>query len=151
MTGVITSPVKKPYRLIVSTILVVFVALLPLILSGCGSTRVYTTQKSVTYNGNLYNVSNVKVMSSSIAARLSDGIVLDMKNANKKTFNDYVAIYGPLPVWMVIALDDQELVYYASTTKSFSDFDKARSAFVKAQKSMGKFMADKKATQLKLK
>lgn len=144
-------PAAKPYRLIFRTALIALVALLPLLLTGCGGTKVYSVQKSVMYNGNLYNVSNVKVISSSVKAKLSDGAELNLERADKKAFNQYVEKYGPLPVRMVIVMDDQELVYFASATGSFSDFDKRRKSFSKARESVGKFMADKKKTQLKLK
>jgi len=131
--------------------LVVIASMLPLLLSGCGGTQVYNTQKSVIYNGNLYNVSNVKVVSSSVTANFDNGTVLDLENVNKKMFINYESIYGPLPVRMVIMLDGQELVYAAWTTKNFTDFDQTRKRFGKATQSIGKFMADRKKTQLKLK
>jgi hypothetical protein len=120
-------------------------------LGGCGSTKVYTVQKSVVYKGALYNVSNVKVMSASIEARLQDGSVLDLANVDKKGFNQYVATHGAMPVRMVISMDGQELLYLAGTIDKFSNFDSGRKNFANAQKSIQKFMADKKKTQLKLK
>lgn len=141
----------QPGRLFLSVLLFCFAATLPILLAGCGSTKVYTAQKSVTYNGALYNVSNVKVMSSTIEARLKDGTVLNLKSADKKSFTAHVGKHGALPVRMTISMDDQELVYAANTFDNYSAFDKKRKSFANAQKSISKFMADKKKTQLKLK
>jgi len=151
MTDVTNRPAMQPGRPILSMLLLVFAATLPILLAGCGSTKVYTVQKSVTYNGALYNVSNVKVMSSTVEARLKDGTVLDLKNADKKSFTAHVGQYGALPVRMTILMDDQHLVYAANSFDSYSAFDKKRKSFVNAQKDISKFMADKKKTQLKLK
>ena len=149
MTEVTNGSTLQRGRLIM--LLFVFAATLPVLLAGCGSTKVYTVQKNVTYNGALYNVSNVKVISSRVEARLKDGTVLDLKSADKKSFGAHVGQYGALPVRMVILMDDQELVYAANTFDSYSAFDKKRKSFANAQKSLSKFMADKKKTQLKLK
>lgn len=126
-------------------------AAMAVFLAGCGSTKVYSVQKNVVYNGALYNVSNIKVMASSVEARLDNGTTLNLEKADKKKFNEYVGNYGALPVKMVIAMDGQELVYAAGAMDSYSNFDKTRKRFNSAQKSISKFMADKKKTQLKLK
>ena len=140
-----------PRRPILNLSGLVLALFLTVLLAACGSTKVYTVQKSVIYNGAMYNVSNVKVMSALVEARLEDGTVLNLAKADKRQFNEYVSKHDALPVRMAISMDGQELVYSSGKIDSFSVFDKKRKDFNKAQVSIQKFMADKKKTQLKLK
>ena len=151
MKNVPRDPATSPNRRLSSAFALIITIAFAVLLAGCGSTKVYTVQKSVVYKGALYNVSNVKVMALTIEARLDDGTVLDLSGADKKKFNDYVSKYGALPVRMAISMDGQDLVYSSGKIDKFSDFDKTRKKFNSAQTSIQKFMADKKKTQLKLK
>ena len=42
-------------------------------LGGCGSTKVYTADKTIVYNGDLYNMGNVQRIGSRIEGQTSDG------------------------------------------------------------------------------
>jgi len=121
-------------------------------LTGCmSSTKVYTTQKSVVYKGDLYNVSNVQKIGSRIEGRTPEGEVIDMKGMDKKDAGDLLDEHSSLIVSTVFEMDAQELVYQRSKVTSASQYSKMLSNFERAGNNITKFMANKKSTQLKLK
>ena len=123
-----------------------------LALGGCfRSTKVYTSDKTVVYNGTVYNVSNVKVFTPRTDGVISPTQTIPLGNMDKKQFKALLKEHNPIMVRQVIALDDQELVYRAGNVDSWSDFDKMRKKFNSANKKLTSFLGDKKATQLKLK
>jgi len=122
-----------------------------LALAGCGSTKVYTADKTVVYNGNLYNMGNVQRIGSRIDGRLADGTTVNMSNMDKKAVEGLLKDNGEVMVSMVVEMDDQEMLYQRSRVSRYSDYSKMKSRFEGAQKDIAKFMADKKKTQLKLK
>lgn len=121
-------------------------------LTGCmSSTKVYTTQKSVVYKGDLYNVSNVQKIGSRIEGRTPEGEVIDMKGMDKKDAGDLLDEHSSLIVSTVFEMDAQELVYQRSKVTSASQYSKMLKNFERAGNNITKFMANKKSTQLKLK
>ena len=122
-----------------------------LALAGCGSTKVYTADKTIVYNGNLYNMSNVQRIGSRVEARLADGTTVNMTNMDKKAVEGLLKDNGEVMVSMVVEMDDREMLYQRSRVSRYSNYSKMKSRFDGAQKDIAKFMADKKKTQLKLK
>ena len=130
---------------------VMLMSAIMLSLAGCGSTKVYTADKTIVYGDNIYNVSNVKVFSSKTEAVLSETETVNLRNADKKRINELLAANNPMLVRQVISLDDQELVYQARRIKSWSEFNSMNKQFSSANSTVTKFLANKKKTQLKLK
>jgi hypothetical protein len=119
-------------------------------LTACGSTKVYTADKTLTHSGTLYNLSGVKAFTTEVWGNTDSGEKINLKNADKKRFNSVVDEHGPLSVETLIMLDERELVYERRTIKSSSDFQKMVKRLESAASKISKFMADKKKTQLKL-
>jgi hypothetical protein len=119
-------------------------------LAACGSTKVYTADKTLVHGGTLYNVSSVKAFSTAVRGTPSNGDRINLKNADRKTFSAHVEQHGPLSVETVIMLDDRELIYERRTIKNSSDFQKMTKRLNSASGKITKFMADKKKTQLKI-
>jgi hypothetical protein len=122
-----------------------------LVLSACGSTKVYTADKTITYNGSLYNMSNVQKISSSISGRLGNGNDVNMRTMDKKAIEALIRDEGSVMVTMAVQMDSEEMVYRRSSVDRYSDYSSMEKKFDSAMKSINKFMADKKKTQLKLK
>jgi len=123
-----------------------------LTLAGCVSkTKVYNIQKTVVYNGAMYNVGNIKVFKPSTVAVISPTETIPLDNMDKKSFNSLLDQHNPVMVRQVITMDDQEMVYQSKNIDSWSDFKKMNDQFESAQKKISKFLANKKSTQLKLK
>ena len=131
-------------------IVVMLLSAIMLSLAGCGSTKVYTADKTIVYGDNIYNVSNVKVFSTKTEAVLSETETVNLKNADKKRVNELLDANDTMLVRQVISLDDQELVYQAKRIKSWSEFNSMNKQFSSANSKVTKFLADKKKTQLKL-
>jgi len=127
------------------------VLLAVVLLAGCGSTKVYTTEKTIVYRGTLYNLSNVQKIGSRVEATLPDSSKVNMrtldKNAQEKLFKDNKSV----TVAMIIELDSNEMVYSNASMQKYSDYTKAAKRLDGALNDINKFMADKKKTQLKLK
>lgn len=137
-----TSQLKWMAVMLMSTIM--------LSLAGCGSTKVYTADKTIVYRDSIYNVSNVKVFSTKVEGVISDTETVDLKNADKKRINGLLDTHDTILVRQVINLDDQEMVYQAKRIKSWSEFSSMSKSFSSANSKVTKFLADKKKTQLKL-
>lgn len=128
------------------------ILLLAVSLSGCGSTKVYTADKTVVHKDNVYNVSNVKIFSPRNEAVLADKSTVNLKGMDKKAFETLLAENSnSVFVRQSFMLDADEMVYQAGNVSKWSDFDKMNKRFSSAQKDLTKFLADKKKTQLKLK
>lgn len=115
------------------------------------STKVYNTDKTIVYRDSIFNVSNVKVFSTRTEGVISDTQTLSLKGMDKKQFTEVLKQHNPILVRQVISLDETEMVYQAKNVDSWSQFDKMNKQFASSAKSVQKFLADKKATQLKLK
>jgi hypothetical protein len=121
-----------------------------LLLAGCGSTKVYNNDKTVTYNGAIYNLSAVKQISSKTSGKLSDDNTVNLKGVTKKQFEAYLKQYDSVYVRMAFQLDDQEMLYRASSVDRWSDFQKMQKSFESAGKQITSLLANKKKMQLKL-
>ena len=121
-----------------------------LLLTSCGSTKVYNNDKTVVYNGAVYNVSKIKQMTAKITGKLADESSVNLKGADRKKIEAYLD-QGPMYVRMAFALDDQEMLYRASSISKWSDYNKMLKSFENAGKQITALMADKKKMQLKLK
>jgi outer membrane protein assembly factor BamE (lipoprotein component of BamABCDE complex) len=137
----------RPARLLITILL----AALALALAGCGSTKVYTTNKTIVYNGSLYNMGNVQRVGSRVEGVLPDGKAIDMRGKDKKAVNTLLGESSPIMVSTVFELDGQDLVYQRIRVAKYSEYSNMIKRFDRAQNDITRFMADKKKTQLKLK
>lgn len=126
-------------------------ALLALSLAGCGSTKVYTADKTVVYQESVYNVSNVKVFTRKNVAVLADGSTASLANIDEDGFNRLLAGNSAVAVQQGFLLDDIELVYQQASVTTWKEFHKLNKRFMSASKDLNKFLANSKKTQLKLK
>ena len=123
-----------------------------LLLAGCiSSSKVYNNDKNVVYRGTMYNMSNVKQISSVITGKLDDDTEVKLTSADRKQVEAYLNDNSPMFVKMAFEFDDQELVYRASSISKWSEYSKMKSSFESAGKKISKLMANKKQIQLKLK
>jgi hypothetical protein len=120
-------------------------------LTACGSTKVYTADKTIVYQNAIYNVSNVKVFKPTSEGDVGQGQTVDLIGMDKSKFNALLKAHPSIQVTQAFMLDDQEMVYQKGTVKSWSDLNKMNNRFKDAGQDITKFLADKKKTQLKLK
>ncbi|MGD2131009.1 MAG: hypothetical protein PVJ33_17105 [Lysobacterales bacterium] len=125
-------------------------AALAVALAGCGSTKVYTTDKTVVYKSATYNMANVQRIAPRIEGALPDGSTVDMGAMDKKAVESLLKEHSSLTVTTSVEMDQQSMIYQRATVKSYSDFNKLARNLDGAMKDINKFMADKKKTQLKL-
>lgn len=121
-----------------------------LTMGACGSTKVYTADKTIVYNGDLYNMSNVQKIGSSIEGTLANGDKVNMKALDKKAAQALFKKESSIAVKAVVTMDQQEMVYRNGTVSSYSNYSKMVKSFDGALNDINKFMANKKKTQLKL-
>lgn len=132
--------------------MVFLLAVCVLSLAGCGSTtKVYNTQKTVTYNGALYNMGNVQVVAPKVEGTMPNGDVRNMTGMDKKAVNALLDEGSPIMVSMVVKMDSQEMVYRRNSVSKYSEYSSMKKSFESAMSKINKFMANKKSTQLKLK
>jgi len=130
---------------------VLLMAFLMLVMAGCiSSSRSYTADKNIVYNGSIYNMSNVKAITANVTGELPNGDVKNMKGMDKKAVQALLGESSPVMVTTALDLDGQEMVYERRSISKYSDFSKMMSRFESAGKKVTKFMANKKSTQLKL-
>jgi len=142
---------KTQYR-IGRTIVLLASILSMLLLAGCiSSSKVYNNDKTVVYNGTMYNMANVKQINTSITGKLEDGKEVNLKNADRKQVEAYLDESSSMFVRMVFEFDDRDLVYRANNVEKWSDFSKMRKSFESAGNQINKLMGNKKQLQLKLK
>lgn len=123
-----------------------------LALVGCfSSTKVYQTDKTITYNGALYNMSNVQKIGTRVEGKLPNGDVKNMKGMDKKAVSALLQQGSPIMVTTAFDMDSQEMVYERRNITKYSDYSSMVKKFESAGKKVTSFMANKKATQLKLK
>ena len=121
------------------------------LMAACGSTKVYTADKTVIYRDSIYNVSNVQRISARQEAKTPDGQDVDLANKNKNQLKAFFKDNPDSVVTMAVDMDTQEMVYLRTKVDGYSEYARLDSRFEKAMKDITKFMADKKKTQLKLK
>jgi hypothetical protein len=122
-----------------------------LLLVGCGGTKVYNNDKTVVYNGAIYNLSAVKQIKPNSMGKLSDNNTVNLKGVTKKEFEAYLKQYNKIYIRMFFQLDDQEMLYRASSVSRWSDYQKMQKSFDNAGRQITSLMSDKKKMQLKLK
>lgn len=132
------------------------IAVLPLLIvsavlaAGCGSTKVYTPDKTMVHKGAIYNLSGVKTLSTRLEAVPAAGDPVDLGGYDSKRFDALVKEKGPVAVRSLIVMDDQEVVYEQNTLAKGREFVRMQDALSDVQKQLTKFMGDAKKTQLKL-
>lgn len=145
-----TSTAKQPGRMYRTLVLVVSVVAM-IAISACGSTKVYNNDKTVVYNGAIYNISKANQITGKVTAKLSDTETVNLKGANRKQVEAYLKEHGTIYVRMAFDLDDREMLYRASSVSKWSEYSKMLKSFEKAEKQIVDLMGHKKKMQLKLK
>ena len=136
-------PVSRTLLLAVSILTV-------LLLTACGSTKVYNNDKTIVYRETVYNVSKVRQISSNTTGKLSDDSIINLKGADRKKVEGLIKENGSLYVRMSFNLDDQEMLYRAKSVKKWSEYNGMKKDFEKAGKQITSLLGDKKKMQLKL-
>jgi hypothetical protein len=129
---------------------VLLVAASAFLATGCGSTKIYTPEKTVEYNGTIYNVSEVKQLSTRVETVPGSGDVIDLKGYDSKQFEALVNARGPVAVRTVISMDDRDMVYEQKSLQKGRDLDRMQDDLNDAYKKLTRFMADAGKPQLKL-
>jgi hypothetical protein len=129
---------------------VILLSALLSLLAACGSTKVYTADKTVVHKGSIYNLGNVSKIGTRIDGQLPDGEVVSMTNMDRKEVESLLDEHDEILVSTVFDLDEQEMVYQRVRVDSWRSYSQVVSSFESASKKMTRFMADKKDTQLKL-
>jgi|TARA_R110002124_G_scaffold195899_4_gene362948 hypothetical protein len=127
------------------------VAVCALALSACGSTKVYTSDKTMTYNGTMYNLTRVEQLGTRTDVALPTGVAVNNTPLDKDTIKDLLKAHDTLSVTTLFLLDEREMVYTRQDIDSYSDYSKQIKQFEKAQKRIANFMSEPKSTQLNLK
>jgi hypothetical protein len=121
-----------------------------LLLTACGSTKVYNNDKTIVYRDTIYNVSTVKQIRSKTTGKLSDDSVVNLKGADKKKVQGLIKENGSVYVRMSFDLDEQEMLYRAESVDNWGDYNRMQKDFEKAGKQITSLVGDKKKMQLKL-
>lgn len=151
MTGLIPLQTATLARILALACKVLLAMGLALTSSGCGSTKVYTADKTIVYQESVYNVSNVKVFTRKSLAVLADQSTVDLANVDEDGFMLLLARSPSISIRQGFMLDDIELVYQHASVSNWKEFNKLNKRFRSASKDLNKFLADSKKTQLKLK
>ena len=120
-------------------------------LIGCGSTKVYTADKTMIYRDDLYNMSNVQRIGSRVDGKLENGEVVNLRDMERKQIENLLKENDEILVSMIVEMDDKEMVYLRSRVQKYSEYSNMAKRFERANKDIAKFMGNKKSTQLKLK
>ena len=92
-------------------------------LMGCGSTtKVYNTDKTILYKGDLYNMRNVQRISPQVNGKLPNGDVKDMKGMDKKAIQALLDESSPIMVSMIVEMDSKEMVYERKSVRNILNF-----------------------------
>ena len=129
---------------------IMLAVLASLLLTACGGTKVYDTSKTIVYNGNIYQVTDVKQIGTRVEAVKEDRTIVNLKNKSKDDITALIKANEPLFVRMVFELDEQELIYSATDIDSYRDYSRMESRFEGAGDDIAKLMRAKKTEQLKL-
>lgn len=128
----------------------VLLAICMVALIGCGGTKVYNADKTVTYRDSIYNMSNVQKITPREEATLASGETVNLRNKEKKELQQFFQENDEVMVSMYVDMDQADLVYLRMEVESYSEYSRMKSRFDKALKDITKFMGDKKKTQLNL-
>lgn len=129
----------------------VALALCLALMAACGSTKVYTADKTVIYRDSIYNISNVQRITSKKIAVTPGGQEVNLASMDTKALKEFFKENPGSTVSMYMEMDQQELTYVRTKVDSYNDYSRLASRYDKALKDLTKFMGDKKKTQLKLK
>jgi len=132
-------------------IAVFLLALSVVSMAACGSTKVYTAQKTIVYRGDIYNLGNIQKVGSRVEGTLTGGDVVNMRSLDKKGVEALLKENSSLTVSAIVELDDKDMVYRRSPVTKYSQYSSMMKSFDRALNDISKFMADKKKTQLTLK
>ena len=121
-----------------------------LLVTACGSTKVYNNDKTVVYRDAVYNISKVKQINSKISGKLADDTSVNLAGVERKQIEAYLK-QGPMYVRMAFGLDEQEMLYRASSVSKWSEYSSMLKSFNNASKQITSLMGNKKKMQLKLK
>jgi len=81
-------------------------------LMGCGgTTKVYNTDKTILYKGDLYNMRNVQRISPQVNGKLPNGDVKDMKGMDKKAIQALLDESSPIMVSMIVTTANLVALY----------------------------------------
>ena len=141
---------KTPRRSSLALIMTISI-LTMFLLAGCGGTKVYNNDKTVVYNGAIYNVSKVNQITSKTTGKLSDSKTVSLIGADRKQIEAYIKEYDSIYVRMAFDLDGQEMLYRASRVDNWKQYQNMQKSFESAGKQITALLADKKKMQLKLK
>ncbi len=141
---------SKPTRRFGRSITLITSIMTILLLTACGSTKVYNNDKTVVYREAVYNISKVKTITSKTTGKLADDSSVNLAGADKKKIEAYLK-QGPMYVRMAFGLDEQEMLYRASSVTKWSEYNSMLKSFESAKKQITSLMGDKKKMQLKLK
>lgn len=121
-----------------------------MMLAGCGSTKVYNSNKTISFRDSVYNVTDVKIYSSKTEAIITDDESVDLRDADRKRIKGLLEQHSTLFVRQTLSLDDLEIVYQTISVDSWSDFNRMNKQFESANEKLKKFLADPKKTQIDL-
>ena len=141
---------SKSIRQLGRTLTVVASIMTILLVTACGSTKVYNNDKTVVYRDAVYNISKVKQINSKISGKLADDTSVNLAGVERKQIEAYLK-QGPMYVRMAFGLDEQEMLYRASSVTKWSEYSSMLKSFNNARKQITSLMGDKKKMQLKLK
>lgn len=119
--------------------------------AGCGSTKVYTADKTIVYNGNTYNMASVQRIGSRMDGHLPDDETVNMRSLDKKGIEAMFKEHDEIMVSSIVEMDSNDMVYQRKRIGRYSDYSKMDKRLEGAMKDINKFMADEKKTQLQLK
>jgi hypothetical protein len=122
-----------------------------LVISGCGSTKLVTADKTVTYQGSIYNVSGVRQLTTRLEGETLAGETIDLGGFGKKRFEELVEQQGAVKVRTVIMMDDLRVVHEEKAIERGGDLVKMQENLADAYKDLKKFLAEPGKTQLNLK
>jgi len=120
-------------------------------LAACGSTKVYTAEKTMLFRGNLYTLSGLGVISSEVEAEVPDGEPVDLRSADKDRFNTLKGDAASLKVQTFMMLGEQKVPVETAAVTKYSQLKKMIKDLDSMLDKIHKFMKDPKKTQLELK
>ena len=97
---------------------VVLLAFCMALFAGCGGTKVYTIDKTITSRDAMYNMSTVQKISGREEAKLADGTVVNLRNKDKKEVEKFFKENDEVLVSMIVDMDQQEMVYLRMNVKT---------------------------------
>lgn len=119
-------------------------------LSGCGGTRVMTAQKSIVFEGNIYNVAAVREVRPVEEIILPDGTVRNLAQIDDREIRDLFDTHGSLRVRFSVMLDETELRYAYGQVERERQLRQIERRFDDAMEDIQRFLAHRTQTQLEL-